>query len=124
MKRYSKPQGSWWLLSIRVGIAPVCSFMVPFPEDTEATVWETAEFMKELQELGSKVLLSYTCPYPGTHFYEHAEELGLKILSSNWDEFDAKHVVMETKHLSAPEIESLVRDIVDSAGMHWSVEQT
>jgi len=63
------------------GIGVACSFMVPFPDDTLETITETGEFMREIAEAPAKVLLNYTCPFAGTYFCEHAEELGLTILA-------------------------------------------
>ena len=103
------------------GIDVASSFMIPFPEDTQETIRETKEFIKQVHRAGSKILLSYTTPYPGTHFYEHAEELGIRILATQWDEFDAKHNVMETKYLSAAEIDRLVAEIVQDIGLQSSV---
>jgi radical SAM superfamily enzyme YgiQ (UPF0313 family) len=104
-----------------VGIDVASSFMIPFPEDTPETIRETKEFIKQVHRAGSKILLSYTTPYPGTHFYEHAEELGITILAKQWDEFDAKHNVMETKYLSAGKIDRLVAEIVKETGLKSSV---
>lgn len=104
-----------------VGIDVASSFMIPFPEDTPETIRETKGFIKQVHRAGSKILLSYTIPYPGTHFYEHAEELGITILATQWDEFDAKHNVMETKYLSAGEIDKLVTEIVEETGLQSSV---
>jgi len=108
--------------AVNVGIDPVCSFMVPLPEDTLATLRETGGFMKSLREAGGRILLSYTSPYPGTYFYDHAEDLGLRILTDNWDEYDAKHVVMETKHLTSAEIEAAVGSIALEVGMLRSTD--
>jgi anaerobic magnesium-protoporphyrin IX monomethyl ester cyclase len=107
--------------AVAVGIDPVSSFMIPFPEDTEETLAESLAFMREVHEAGSRIFLSYTCPYPGTSFYEHSEELGLRILSDRWDEYDAKHVVMETRHLSASQIESIASGIARELGLQKSV---
>lgn len=99
------------------GIEIVCSFMVPFPDDTLETIAETGEFMRELEAAGSNLILNYTCPFPGTYFRDHAAELGLTILAESWDEYDAKHVVMETKNLSAAQIQAAVDDIVRDLGL-------
>jgi len=107
-----------WAVDTGIGIS--CSFMVPFPEDTEATLAETLEFMRSLQELGARLLISYTTPFPGTMFAEKAEELGLRILTDDWSLYDAKHVVMETRHLSAEEIERATARIGTSLGMQRS----
>jgi len=107
--------------SVAVGIDPVSSFMVPFPEDTHKTLAESLAFMHDVRAAGSRIFLSYTCPYPGTSFYEHADVLGLNILSDRWDEYDAKHVVMETRHLSAREIERIASNMAEELGLLKSV---
>jgi radical SAM superfamily enzyme YgiQ (UPF0313 family) len=107
--------------AVAVGIDTVSSFMVPFPEDTRETLAESHAFMREVRDAGSRIFLSYTCPYPGTVFHDKADELGLHILSDRWDEYDAKHVVMETRHLSAGEIESIVSDMAGDLGLLKSV---
>jgi radical SAM superfamily enzyme YgiQ (UPF0313 family) len=99
------------------GISASCSFMIPFPEDTESTIAETLAFMRVLKDAGGKLLMSYTTPYPGTMFAEKADELGLKILTDDWTLFDAKHVVMETRHLTAGRIEELANHMAESVGM-------
>ncbi|MHB8050549.1 MAG: B12-binding domain-containing radical SAM protein [Coriobacteriia bacterium] len=108
--------------SVKADIHTACSFMVPFPEDTLDTLEESGQFMKTLHEAGAEILLSYTTPYPGTYFYEHAEELGLRIITDRWEEYDAKHVVMETRHLSAAQIEVAVEEIAHDVGMQWSTQ--
>lgn len=106
--------------SVANGIDAVCSFMVPFPEDTLETLEESLVFMKEVHAAGARIFLSYTCPYPGTTFFDSADELGLKILSDKWEEFDAKHVVMETRNLSAEQIKTVVERMASELGMQRS----
>ena len=93
------------------GMKVSSSFMIPFPEDTGETLSESIEFMEELHREGSRILLSYTTPYPGTYFYQQADALGIKILAEGWEEFDAKHNIMETKYLSGEEIEGFVNTL-------------
>lgn len=93
------------------------SFMVPFPQDTKESIRETKEFIKTLHDAGSQIYLSFTSPYPGTYFYEHREELGIKVLTNKWDEFDAKHNIIETKNLTSCDIEELVEEIVEYTGL-------
>ncbi|MDI6901573.1 MAG: radical SAM protein [Anaerosomatales bacterium] len=106
--------------SVTAGIDAVCSFMIPFPQDTHATLAESLAFMREVRAAGARIFLSYTCPYPGTLFFEDAEKLGVRILSDRWDEFDAKHVVMETANLSAEEIRETAEAMAAELGMHRS----
>lgn len=103
------------------GIEVVSSFMAPFPEDTRETLAESLEFMRDVRAAGSRIYLSYTCPFPGTSFHDRADELGLRILSDDWGDYDAKHVVMETRHLSAAEIEGIVAGMAEELGLVRSV---
>jgi len=102
------------------GIATVCSFLVPFADETSETLRESLEFMAAVHEAGARIYLSYTCPFPGTAFYEQAAELGLTILTDDWGEFDAKHVVIETRNLAAHEIETTTEAMAASLGMKKS----
>lgn len=104
------------------GMEIACSFMVPLPDDTLETIAETGDFMREIAEAHAKVLLNYTCPLPGTYFREHAEELGLTILADTWAEYDAKHVVMETRNLSAVQIQGAVDMIVHDLGLRRTTQ--
>ena len=103
--------------AVAVGISVSCSFMIPFPDDTEETLAQTAAFMKDIRDVGGKLLISYTTPFPGTMFYERAEELGLKILTRDWNLYDCKHMVMETKNFSAKQIEDLAAGIANGLGL-------
>ena len=91
--------------------------MIPFPDDTEETLAQTEAFMLDIRGAGGTLLISYTTPFPGTMFYERADSLGLKILTRDWSLYDCKHVVMETKNLSAKRIEALAERIANDLGM-------
>jgi len=103
--------------AVDAGIAVACSFMIPFPDDTEETLAQTGAFMREVRDAGGKLLISYTTPFPGTMFYDRAEELGLKILTRDWTLYDCKHMVMETKNFSAARIEELAAGIAGDLGL-------
>ncbi len=103
--------------AVDAGIAVSCSFMIPFPDDTEETLTQTAAFMGDIRDAGGKLLISYTTPFPGTMFFERAEELGLKILTRDWSLYDCKHMVMETKNFSAERIEALAEGIANGLGL-------
>ena len=107
--------------AIEAGMKVASSFMIPFPNDTPSTINETKEFIKVLYRQGSKILLSYTTPYPGTLFYEKADALGIRILVNDWEEFDSKHNVLETKHLSAEHIDRLVGEIANEVGLETNI---
>ncbi|MBO8126886.1 MAG: B12-binding domain-containing radical SAM protein [Firmicutes bacterium] len=101
----------------QLGIKVASSFMIPFPEDTAETIRETKDFIQQVRNQGSKVLLSFTTPFPGTYFYENSERLGLKILAESWEEYDTKHNILETAHLSKNDVEQLVEEIVNDVGL-------
>jgi len=103
--------------AVAAGINVACSFMIPFPDDTDETLAQSAAFMADVRAAGGRLLISYTTPFPGTMFYERAEELGLKILTRDWSLYDCKHVVMETKNLSKERIEALAEDIANGLGL-------
>ena len=98
--------------SVAAGMKVTSSFMIPLPDDTVESIRETKEFMRQIIDAGSEIVISYTTPLPGTVFYECANELGLKILTDRWEEFDAKHNILETRHLSREQIDELVQEIV------------
>jgi radical SAM superfamily enzyme YgiQ (UPF0313 family) len=97
--------------SVDSGIHVTSSFMIPFPDDTVDTIRETKLFIKQVLDAGSDMVMSYTTPHPGTEFYERADEFGLKILSDRWEEFNAKHNILETRYLSHRQIEGLAEEI-------------
>ena len=58
-----------------------------------------------------------TTPYPGTYYYDHANELGIKILTDSWGEYDAKHLIIATRHLSEDKLKNLLEELVKNLGM-------
>ena len=103
--------------AVAAGINVSCSFMIPFPDDTEETLAQTAAFMEDIRAAGGKLLISYTTPFPGTMFYERAEKLGLTILTRDWSLYDCKHMVMRTKNFSAERIKALAEGIANGLGL-------
>ena len=98
--------------TVEAGILPVCSFMVPHPEDTKETIRETKKFMEQLRDMGALVVISLTTPFPGTYLYTHAKDLGVTIISDNTDEYDMATPVITTKNLSLKEIEEAFDDLI------------
>ncbi len=103
--------------ALNIGIDVACSFMFPHPYDTEETIRETKDYMKNLSEKGAKILLSCTSPFPGTEYRKNAEELGVNILTDDWSKYDAKHLVMETRTLSKNTLKKLLSEISDYVGL-------
>lgn len=98
--------------SIEAGIKPVCSFMVPHPEDTMETINETKNFMEKLKAMGALVVVSVTTPFPGTYLHDHAEEMGLKIISDDYDMYDMVTPLFTTRNLTLEQIEEAFDDLL------------
>jgi radical SAM superfamily enzyme YgiQ (UPF0313 family) len=61
------------------------------------TLWE--------QDLHNGLDISIFYPYPGTHIYENREQLGLRMLTDNWEDFASGDLpVCELEHYSADQI--------------------
>ena len=104
-------------MALDADILPTGAFMFPHPQDTEETVREQMRFMKGLVDLGAQVSLSFTTPLPGTYYYEHADELGMKILATSWDEFDMSHIIFSTKNLSKEKLLALEEELYRYVGL-------
>nr|MDO8080992.1 radical SAM protein [Candidatus Freyarchaeota archaeon] len=98
-------------LSNEVGITTLSSFILGLPGETEETVRESLEFGKSL---GNWYGFHILTPYPGTEIREKAEELGLKILHSNWYRYDANQAITETEGVSAEYINKVAKEFYDT----------
>ncbi|CAG0936800.1 anaerobic magnesium-protoporphyrin IX monomethyl ester cyclase [Thermoflexales bacterium] len=107
-------------LSQARGLDVVCSFIIGLPQDTFKTVGQTIELSRRLEKLGTpstrerqgsrgRVTCSFTIltPLPGTHVYEHAQELGIRFLTKDWDHYTLVEPVIETQHLQASDLHNL-----------------
>ncbi|MFC1896525.1 B12-binding domain-containing radical SAM protein [Thermodesulfobacteriota bacterium] len=94
-----------------VGIKVYCSFMLPHPGDTPEAISETMFFIKALLKEDVGVSVSITTPFPGTELWKNPERFGIRILSTDWFDFDCCTPVMETKHLRAPDIRRIITDL-------------
>ncbi len=104
-------------MTLDYGIETTCSFMFPHPEDTEETIRMQIALMKELKETGAVITLAMTTPLPGTYLYEHKDELGIKILAKNWDEYDCKHLIITNKYLTRDRLQALLQEMMLEVGM-------
>jgi radical SAM superfamily enzyme YgiQ (UPF0313 family) len=98
--------------SIEAGIKPVCSFMIPHPEDTTETIKETKDFMEKLKAMGALVVVSVTTPFPGTYLHSHAKEMGLQIISEDYDTYDMVTPIFTTRNLTLEQIEKSFDDLL------------
>jgi radical SAM superfamily enzyme YgiQ (UPF0313 family) len=92
------------------GISALASFIIGLPGETEQTLRQTVDFANELKdEFGSLYGFHILSPFPGTEVRDRADEYGIEILTSDWTQYDANHVVTRTPG-AAPEIVQAVAD--------------
>lgn len=103
--------------ALDLNLAVLCSFMFPHPQDTAETIRDQKQFMKELVGMGAQVSLAFTTPFPGTDYYARKDQLGIRLLTDRWDEFDAKHLIIETANLKKPDLEILFEEIIQDVGL-------
>lgn len=89
------------------GIVPYGNFIIGFPEDTRATVQDTYELALEVKKLNGTCDFAVMTPFPGTCFFDRAEELGLTIHTTDWSRYVLDSPVVSTKHLSIDELREL-----------------
>lgn len=86
----------------------ICSFMIGHPFDTEDTVRESIQFAANLQSAyGVEVRFHVCTPYPGTHLVLHKEELGVQLVSENYEDYNFFNPVMNLKHLTHLQVRNL-----------------
>jgi radical SAM superfamily enzyme YgiQ (UPF0313 family) len=110
-KKISPPQ---MMTAVRLckkfGINPAGNFMIGFPEETRKTIKKTVSVAKRLKKLGATVGLAMLTPFPGTYFFEHADDVGIKIHSYDWDEYDLENTIISTRNLDIDELRTIHYD--------------
>lgn len=93
---------SW---SRAAGISPVLSMVFPHPAETDRTFRQTVSFIQRLYDLGAeKVIPALLTPFPGTRFYEDRARLGLRVLTTDTDEYNLGTTVVTTEHFDVGKI--------------------
>lgn len=90
-----------------VGVVPMASYIMGLPGETSQTVRQTLEFARaQCRSYGFHIL----SPFPGTEVRDRAEEYGMRILTSDWDKYDANQSVCESIHLPHQEVDRIVNE--------------
>lgn len=101
----------------QAGIVPMASYIMGLPGETSETARQTLEFARTLcNSYGYHIL----APFPGTEVREKAEEYGMRILTSDWDRYDANQSVCESIYLPHEEVDRIVHEFND--GIHRLVK--
>jgi anaerobic magnesium-protoporphyrin IX monomethyl ester cyclase len=94
--------------TLEKGINVRCSLLIGHPQDTTETAEQTIELGRELTQLGAECAYALSTPLPGTDLWNRAEELGVRILTHDYDQYDFVSAVMETSHLNQRQLKSLL----------------
>jgi anaerobic magnesium-protoporphyrin IX monomethyl ester cyclase len=95
--------------TLEEGISVVCSFVIGHPDDDVESIQETFKFAEALSQLGDcRYEMGVATPFPGTALYEQTEELGIEILSRDWDRYDLIDPVIHTKNLDPHQLRNFI----------------
>ncbi len=86
--------------------------MVPHPADTWETIEETKALIYELQDMGVRMAVSLTTPFPGTYLANHLSDLGLTRICDDTDQYNFATPVIETKEFDVWDIRDIYMDMV------------
>jgi anaerobic magnesium-protoporphyrin IX monomethyl ester cyclase len=92
------------------GVIPMASYIMGLPGETPETVRETLDFARKLCISYGFHILS---PFPGTEVRDMAEKYGLRIMNSDWDNYDANRSVCESTCLPHEEVDAVVNKFND-----------
>lgn len=99
----------------------VCGFIIGHAQDTRESIAQTIDFALRLKALGAtRLTLSVLTPYPGTEVFNRAGELGIRLLTTDWEQYIFSRVVMETQNLDRDALRELYVDgltrLLDAVG--------
>lgn len=93
-----------------IGVVPMASYIMGLPGESPETVKQTMDFAKSTcNSYGFHIL----APFPGTEVREKADEYGMRILTSDWDKYDANQSVCESVYLPHQEVDRIVNEFND-----------
>ena len=97
------PEKVVWAINLATecGIKSIASFIIGLPGETRETLAETVAFAKSLNTHYGFHLLA---PFPGTEVRERAEEFGMRILTNDWEKYDANGAIVEYDECSAEDL--------------------
>lgn len=108
-------------LCMEAGIRPMASYILGLPGETEDTVSETIKFA---DNLGAGYGLHVLAPFPGTEVREKAGNYGIKILTDDWNLYDANRAVCDTGGISPEKITGIADNFYNNLRLYFnSLEQ-
>lgn len=101
------------------GMRVYCSFIIGLPGESHDTIQRTISFSDEInRKYGVEYGYHMLAPLPGTELYEKADDLGIRIFSNDWADFDANRPIVETETMTremAQEAINYYNDLLEDA---------
>jgi radical SAM superfamily enzyme YgiQ (UPF0313 family) len=85
----------------KYGIYVETSFIVGLPKDTKESMEKTLLFALAIRAMGYTAALAISTPYPGTPLYEHSKQLGLRMLTNDWQMYNLNTPIYDTANFAA-----------------------
>ena len=83
------------------GMKVYCSFIIGLPRESHNTIQKTISFSDEInRQYGVEYGYHLLAPLPGTELYLKADELGIRLFSHDWADFDANRPIVETENMT------------------------
>lgn len=102
-------------IASEIGFDINVSVIIGHAEDTIETILYTINKSKSLRDrYGANILYSINTPYPGTEQFINANEMGIDILTNNFDFYSTDKAIINTKHLNSDQINYLYNKVVYS----------
>lgn len=86
------------------------------PFDSKETIEKTINLASKLQNLGSKVVLSITTPFPGTDIYRNPSKYEIEIIDYDFNNYNTFIPTYKTKNFSLNEIRNIYIDSLIQLG--------
>ncbi|MDY6965717.1 MAG: radical SAM protein [Halobacteriota archaeon] len=99
-------------LANRTGLQVICDFIIGHPFDTRETVADTLNFARELKSIekngGPEVIIHFSilAVAPGSYIYEHADELGVNVISPDMGHHASEEILVGTRHLTREDLKN------------------
>lgn len=89
-------------LTLESGIKTVfCGFIIGHPTDNLESIKNTFTFARELIEMGAKVGVKISTPFPGTQLEKEVKEKGYHYLTSQWSLYDLNQPIFEIPYMDS-----------------------
>ncbi|MEW5820913.1 MAG: radical SAM protein [Cyanobacteriota bacterium] len=96
-------------LAYKYNIRTFCSFILGLPGEDINQIKKNIEYALSLyKKYKTGIVFGLLTPFPGTRVFDNAKELGIKILSRDYSQYDIYHPVIETKYFTQNQLKEIL----------------